>query len=79
MVDHVLAGVKQVNHLITNYLTLSTPTRPVKKLTRLDLLLKDALGAAAESPRPRAWTLKSSARSSVRWSRPIRNCSSRSS
>jgi signal transduction histidine kinase len=49
LLDHILSGVKQVNHLITNYLTLSRPPRPIKNPVSLDSLLDESLVAAAQA------------------------------
>jgi signal transduction histidine kinase len=49
LLDHILSGVKQVNHLITNYLTLARPPRPIKTPVSLDSLLDESLVAAAQA------------------------------
>ncbi|MFH1138387.1 MAG: ATP-binding protein [Pseudomonadota bacterium] len=46
LVEHVLSGVRQVNHLLTNYLTLANPPRPHKVPICLDPLVEEALAAA---------------------------------
>jgi signal transduction histidine kinase len=47
LVEHVISGVGQVNHLITNYLALASTTRPARKPVSLSLAAGEALGAAA--------------------------------
>jgi len=49
LVEHLRSGVKQVNHLITNYLSLSHPPRPEKSPLRLDRLIEEAVAAAAQA------------------------------
>ena len=46
LVEHVLGGVRQVNHLLTNYLALANPPRPQKVPACLDPLIEEALAAA---------------------------------
>ena len=46
LVEHILGGVKQVNHLITNYLTFARPPRLAKERIALDRLVDEALTAA---------------------------------
>jgi two-component system sensor histidine kinase HydH len=49
MVDHILSGVKQVDHLITNYLALADPPRPAVSPWDLRVLADEALNASAHA------------------------------
>ncbi len=49
LVSHISSGVQRANHLISNYLALARPPRPVKAPVRLDLLLAEALETARPS------------------------------
>jgi signal transduction histidine kinase len=62
LVENILSGVKRVNHLITNYLTLAHPPKVELKPLRVDALLEDALTAAAQILKHSGIT--------VRWRRP---------
>jgi signal transduction histidine kinase len=49
MVEHILSGVKQVDHLITNYLALADPPRPAVSPWDLRALADEALSASAQA------------------------------
>ena len=48
LVDQILDGANRINHLITNYLALARPPRPVKGPTRLDQVLEEALSVVSD-------------------------------
>ena len=49
LVDNLLGGAKEINHLITNYLALARPHQPVTKPVNLVRLAEEALEAADEA------------------------------
>lgn len=49
LVGHILGGVNEVNHLVSNYLTLSRPPHPVKAAVRLDQLIEEAIEASRQA------------------------------
>lgn len=49
MIEQILSGVKQVDHLITNYLALADPPRPAVSPWDLRTLVDEALAASAHA------------------------------
>lgn len=47
-IENIQGGVKEINHLITNYLALARPPRPVKTAVNIGRLLEEAISAATE-------------------------------